>query len=104
MPFKKGQSGNPAGQHVGTRRKLNEKFLRGLLQAYEKGGDQAIEDVMRDDPATFIKACLALQPKEANLGVNVTHTLVDVLTHALDTANSNRQHPALEAKPGQLRN
>ena len=103
MPFVKGKSGNPSGPHVGTRRRINERFLRGMLKAYEEGGDEAILRVMHDDPAKFIAVCASLLPKEANLGINVTHTLVDVLQNVIDTSSRNRPDTVLEDKSGKVR-
>lgn len=62
--WKPGQSGNPAGRTKGSRNRLKEAFLRDLAEAWEKNGRDAIEQVIKSDPATFIRVVASLLPKE----------------------------------------
>lgn len=96
MPWKKGQSGNPAGPYVGRRFKLNQRFLKGMLDAYEKGGDEAIQRVMEEEPAKFVAICAALLPKHATLELGVTRTLADLITNGLDSTEATGQDSAVE--------
>lgn len=71
--FKPGQSGNPAGRPKGSRSKLAEDFLRDILEAWQRGGAEALERVRKDDPSTFLKVVASILPKEVQLDVEHTY-------------------------------
>jgi hypothetical protein len=60
------QIGRPktGGRARGTRNKLNADFIAALCEAFEEHGKEAIRIVVAEDPATFIKICVAILPKE----------------------------------------
>ena len=62
--WKPGQSGNPAGRSKGSRNKLKDAFLRDLAEAWEKNGRAVIEQVIKNDPAAFIRVVAGLLPRE----------------------------------------
>jgi hypothetical protein len=64
MAFKPGQSGNPGGKAQGARNKLQGKFLNALAADFEAHGKEAIEACRHEDPAAYIRAIVALMPKE----------------------------------------
>ena len=86
--WKPGQSGNPAGRPKGARSKLAESFLDGMLAAYMKGGQQAIEAVMEREPSRFLSALVAILPKQLELDADVKVSVtcaVDQLIAKLET-------------------
>lgn len=64
VPFKPGQSGNPAGRPKGARSKLGEAFLKALFGDFEQHGVMTIEKVRSERPADYIKVIASLLPKE----------------------------------------
>lgn len=77
VPFKPGQSGNPAGRPKGSRNKLCEDFLGDMLAAWEAKGKQAIDAMIAEKPGDFVKTVAALVPKDVNLNVNTMDDLSD---------------------------
>jgi hypothetical protein len=70
IPFKPGQSGNPAGRPVGSRNKLAETFLADVLTEWETHGAAAISEMREKSAADFCKMVASLCPKEMTLNVN----------------------------------
>lgn len=74
IPFKKGVSGNPGGKPVGARNRLNAQFLNALADDFEEHGRQAIKNARTEDPMGYVKAIVALMPKQ----IEQTQPLEDV--------------------------
>jgi hypothetical protein len=72
-----GQSGNPAGRPKGSRNKLAEAFVADCHQAWIEHGPEAIQRVLEEDPATFLKIVAGLLPKDVNLKVSNLDDLTD---------------------------
>ena len=62
-PFPPGVSGNPGGSSR-ARRDLNADTIREMHAAFRQGGREAIDKVMRTQPAAFLKLLVLLVPRE----------------------------------------
>jgi hypothetical protein len=78
-PFKPGNNANPGGKPEGARNRLTAKFLHELAEDFERHGKKAIVKTREADPATYLKVCAALVPKE--MSVEVKHSFTDILKH-----------------------
>lgn len=81
VPFKPGQSGNPAGRPKGARSRLGEAFLSDLADAWADHGVEAIERLVRTEPGTFVKVVSHILPREVvqlALSVNANIDFADV--------------------------
>ena len=58
--FAKGVSGNLGGNAQRSRHALNADTIREMHLAFRRGGRKAIEQVMRNQPAVFLKLLLVL--------------------------------------------
>lgn len=77
IPFKPGQSGNPAGRPKGSRNKLGEAFLADMLADWEVHGIETIVKVREEKPEQYLKVVAGVLPKELNLRVNDFDELTD---------------------------
>lgn len=77
IPFKPGQSGNPAGRPKGARNKLGEEFLQDMLADWEVNGKEAIARVRDEKPDAYLKVVASILPKELNVRVNEFDDLTD---------------------------
>jgi hypothetical protein len=62
--FKKGQTGNPLGRPRSSREALGTRFIEALSEVFQKKGKAAINKLADTDPATFVRVCASLMPKE----------------------------------------
>jgi len=65
--FKPGQSGNPGGKPVGARNRITVAFLAALADDFDKHGAKAIARCRTEHPDAYVRACIALIPKELEL-------------------------------------
>src|SRR5215467_7668732 len=65
--FKPGVSRNAAGNVHRSRHALNADTIREMHLAFRRGGRKAIEKVMRNQPAVFLKLLVLLVPREMKL-------------------------------------
>lgn len=80
--FKPGQSGNPGGKPAGARNRLQGRFLNALADDFEEHGKRAIERCREEDPAAYMRAIVALMPKE----LEITRPLDELSDEQLDAA------------------
>jgi hypothetical protein len=62
--FAPGFSGNPGGSPEAARKALNKSTILEMHRAFNIGGRKAIEKVMKDQPAVFLKLLVLLVPRE----------------------------------------
>lgn len=77
IPFKPGQSGNPAGRAKGSRNKLGEAFIADMLSDWEQHGAAAIVTVREEKPDQYLKVVASILPKELNVKVGDLDELTD---------------------------
>lgn len=63
-PFPPGVSGNPGGAPGRARQALNADTIREMHLAFTRGGRKAIDKVMKNNPAVFLKLLVLLVPRE----------------------------------------
>ena len=61
------ENGNPGGSPDRARKALNAETIAELHRAFRIGGRQAINEVMRNQPAVFLKLLILLVPREMKL-------------------------------------
>jgi hypothetical protein len=62
--FAPGVSGNPGGSPAAARKALNKATILEMHRAFNLGGRKAIDKVMREQPAAFLKLLILLIPRE----------------------------------------
>ena len=76
-PFEPGVSGNPYGRPKGARNKLGEAFIQDMYEAWQACGANVIADVVKDDPAAFLRAMVTILPKEVDVNINRYDSMTD---------------------------
>jgi hypothetical protein len=71
-PFQKGKSANPAGRPRGSRNKLDESCVAKILEAFERGGAEAINFVMQSDPLAFLNLVAKILPRHIHQEVRLS--------------------------------
>ena len=62
--FRPGVSGNATGNVHRSRHALNADTIREMHAAFRRGGREAIDKVMKQQPAVFLKLLVLLVPRE----------------------------------------
>jgi len=65
--FAPGHSGNPGGSPEATRRAFNKRFLLDLAEDWQQHGREVFKRVRRESPASYLKVCAMLVPREVKL-------------------------------------
>ena len=65
--FAPGYSGNPGGSPEATRRAFNKRFLLDLAEDWQQHGREVFKRVRRESPASYLKVCAMLVPKEMQI-------------------------------------
>jgi hypothetical protein len=74
-----GPVGNPAGRPPGrkTRIQFQTQFIADLAEAWAELGKGVLKIVAKEEPAKFMMACVALQPKQVEADVGLFTDLSD---------------------------
>jgi hypothetical protein len=67
IPFRPGQSGNPAGKPVHSRNRLTGAFLAELADDFEEHGRAAIQACRERTPARYVAIIASLLPKQLKI-------------------------------------
>lgn len=67
IPYRAGETGNPAGRPKGARNKLGEVFLDALYEDFKANGTAAIQDARKESPLGYVRVCASLLPAEINI-------------------------------------
>src|SRR6516165_5208725 len=65
--FAPGYSGNPGGSPEATRRAFNKRVLLDLAEDWQQHGREVFKRVRRESPASYLKVCAMLVPKEMQI-------------------------------------
>jgi hypothetical protein len=76
-PFEPGNRANPGGKPKGARDRVNVKFLEALEQVFDECGKEALQRCCKEDPSAFVRALLALVPKELEISQDPFAWLTD---------------------------
>jgi len=68
--FAPGHSGNPGGSPEATRRAFNKRFLLDLAEDWQQHGREVFKRVRRESPASYLKVCAMLVPREMRVEHN----------------------------------
>ena len=63
--FQPGQDSR--GKQKGARDRLSTKFLTALADDFEQNGVKALREVRTKDPATYMRVCASIVPKELEI-------------------------------------
>ena len=63
-PFQPGESGNPSGRPRGARNRLSEILLSVVVDDFSEHGTEAIAQLRKKDPATYLRLIASLVPRE----------------------------------------
>src|SRR5262245_32983298 len=80
--FRPGVSGNLSGNVHRSRHALNADTIREMHLAFRRGGRKAIEKVMRNQPAVFLKLLVLLVPREHK--VEHSNAIKDMTTEQIE--------------------
>ena len=70
MPWKKGQSGNPAGRPKGSRDKLTESLYKEFLEHWGEHGMEAIDKMFKSKPEMYVQAAIRLVPTQHEVAMD----------------------------------
>ena len=87
-PIQPGETRNPGGRAINPRNRLQTKFLYDLAKDFDEHGTQAIVEMREKDPSGYIKAIVALMPKEIEINKGLDELTDEQLNAALLAARA----------------
>src|SRR5262245_38662880 len=64
VPRRPGIQARRGFRHAATRRAFNKRFLLDLAEDWHQHGREVFKRVRRESPATYLKVCAAMVPRE----------------------------------------
>ncbi len=92
MPWVKGQSGNPHPKMDARRRRINALFLKDLRDVWKEMGKDSLRRLADENPAKFIDAMLAIQPKNLQVEAEHKHSHAVLWVQALQSMPPIEEH------------
>jgi hypothetical protein len=81
---------NKGGRPIGSRNLLQRAFIAALVKEFNEHGDAAIRIVRIEEPATFLKLCASVIPRELDVSI-VASMADDELENVLETIKRLQQ-------------
>jgi hypothetical protein len=76
--------GNPGGSPEATRRAFNKRFLLDLAEDWQQHGRDVFKRVRRESPASYLKVCAMLVPKEMKVEHSAAAYIKDLTDEQLE--------------------
>lgn len=102
-----GFSGSMGTDAARARRQLNLSTISAMQSAFDRGGRQAIEKVMKQQPAVFLKMLVLLVPRELEITTTrgakgMTDEQLEAAVQALESYLARRQGDAAKVIEGEV--
>jgi len=98
--FLAGNSGN-GGRKPGARNKLSERFIADVEASWRQHGPSILDRVAREDPSTYLRAIVALQPRDVSIDISLDVQITEALEN-LRAVNGGKRSLAAERIVGRL--
>jgi hypothetical protein len=98
--FAKGNAANPNGRPRHSRERFTKGFMDDLWNTWQKQGKPCLDKLAKTDPATFVRVCASLIPKEVKL--EASSPLSDLSEAELSALVMAAQRAVAQAEAKQL--
>jgi hypothetical protein len=98
--FQKGVAANPYGRPKGARERFTKAFMDDLAVTWQRQGKPCLDKLAKTDPATFVRVCASLIPKEVKL--EASSPLSDLTEQELQALTMAAQKAVALAEAKQL--
>ena len=68
--FQSGNQGGP-GRPKGSKNKISEDFLKSFSKVWQEHGDEALQQMVKERPADFVKVAASLIPRDFHIQQSV---------------------------------
>ena len=81
----RGNLRNPGGKPLGARNRLTAQFLAALAEDFEAHGREVIQAMREKDPSGYVRAIVALCPKELEVATGEPRSVHQLTDAELET-------------------